>query len=179
MIVNGSRFIRWAAFVVALGCVSIAIASAIRASVPSPGVAAPSDASGGAVFGIIETDSAGKPVFVRSDFVPNVEGQAYGWLVGVGEFRAPVKWTETLTLPAPATSWSREGSSSASNVSISPDGRTAVVHGVDVPEFRVIYHFWAVAPGDPDGHYTIVVKIEGGRVEQFDFTLGAPGSKEG
>jgi hypothetical protein len=171
--------VRWPAFVAALGGLSLAWALEIQASVPSPRVAPPPGAGRTAVFGIIAPDSAGKPVFVRTDSVPNVEGQAYGWFLGVGESRAPVQWTEILTLPAPAASWSREGTSPPPNVSISPDGRNAVVRGEAVPEYGVIYDFWVVAPGDPAGRYTIVVKTRDGREERFRFTLRPPDSKEG
>jgi hypothetical protein len=174
-----STVVGWHTVVAALGWLPIAWAPAIQASVPSLRVTPPSDVSRTAVFGIIAPDSAGKPFFVRTDSVPNVEGQAYGWFIGVGPSSVPVKWTETLTLPAPAASWSRGGTPPPPNVSISSDGRTAVVGGEAVPEFGVISNFWAVAPGDPAGHYTIVVKIHDGREERFSFTLLATGSTEG
>jgi hypothetical protein len=173
---KASRVSRWPGFVVAL--FALAIAPPIRASDPSPRVAPPPGVSGGAVFGIIATDSAGKPYFVRSDSVPNVEGQAYGWFIGVGDSRLPVKWVETLTLPAPPASWRRDGSLPTPKMSISPDQRSGVVEGEAVPEFGVIYHFWAVAHGDPAGLYTIVVRIEDGREERFSFALQPPLRRE-
>src|SRR5262245_3439853 len=163
------RISRWPAF--ALAFLSLAGGPAMRASTPPPHVAPPSGASRGAVFGIIATDPAGKPFFVRSDSVPNVEGQMYGWFIGVGDSRGPVGWSETLTLPAPPASWSREGSHRDSDLSVSPAGRSAVVRGESVPEYGAIYHFWAVAPGDPVGRYTIVVKLADGREERFAFAL--------
>ena len=159
------------ALVATLGWIVLGSAPATRASVPSPGVAPPSDLSRTAVFGVIATDSGARPLFVRTDSVPNLAGQAYGWFIGVGESRRPIEWTETLTLPAPAASWGGEGSSRPPNLSVSADRRCAVVEDEAVPEYGVIYHFWVVTPGDPDGDYTIVVKIQGGREERFRFTL--------
>ena len=173
---KSSRISRWPGFVLVL--LSLSMAPALRASTPPPRVAPPSGASRGAVFGIIATDPAGKPFFVRSDSVPNVEGQMYGWFIGVGDSRDPVRWSETLTLPAPPASWSREGSHRDSDLSVAPDGRSAVVRGESVPEYGAIYHFWAVAPGDPVGRYTIVVKLADGREERFAFALLARDSKE-
>jgi len=165
---------RWTGFAVAL--LALAIAPPVRASDPSPRVAPPPGVGGGGVFGIIASDPAGKPYFVRSDSVPKVEGQAYGWFIGVSDSRLPVSWVETLTLPARPASWRRDGSSPTSRMSISPDERSAVVAGEAVPEFGVIYHFWAVARGDPAGQYTIVVRIGDGREERFSFSLQAPPS---
>jgi hypothetical protein len=129
------------------------------------------------VFGLIVTDAAGPLRFVPSDSVPNVEGQPYGWFIPVGESSRPVKWIETLMLPAPAASWSPNGTLPP-GVSVSPDRKTAVVHGEVVPVEGLIFDFWEVAPGDPAGHYTIVVNVENGTEERFSFTLGAPGEKE-
>jgi hypothetical protein len=173
---RASRLRRRRTLVAALGWLALASAHAIQASVPPPRVAPPSDVRRTAVFGIIATDSAERPVFVRTDSVPNVEGQAYGWFIGVAESRRPVRWIETITLPAPAPSWGGEASSLPPNVSVSADRRSAVLQGEAVPEYGVIYDFWVVAPGDPDGPYTIEVKIEGGREERFHFTLVPSGS---
>ena len=176
---KGSTVLRWRTVVVALGWLPFAWAPAVRASVPSTHPMPPPRDGRTAVFGIIAPDSAGKPYFLRTDSVPYVVGQAYGWFIGVGESRVPVEWTETLTLPAPAAAWGREGATPTPDVSISSDGRTAVVRGEAVPEFGVISHFWTVARGDPAGRYTIVVKIHDGREERFSFVLLAAGSKEG
>jgi len=166
------RLLRRSGLVVAIGFLSLAVAQVLRASVPSPRVPGPpSLTGGGAVFGIIEADAAGRPFFVRSDSVPNVEGQAYGWFIEVGDSRLPVQWTETLSLPAPAGSWSADGESPPANVSISPDRRSAVVRDEAIPEFGVVYHFWVVVPGDPSGRYAITVKLESGREERFAFIL--------
>src|SRR5262245_61903047 len=167
---KASRFVLRRSFVVAVGALSLAAAAAIQASVPAR-VAPPSLAGRKAVFGIVSTDSAGNPFFVRTDSVPNVEGQAYGWFIEVGDSRLPVQWTETLSLPAPAGSWSEDGESLPANVSISPDRRSAVVRDEAIPEFGVIYHFWVVVPGDPSGRYAITVKLESGREERFAFIL--------
>src|SRR5262245_3493162 len=168
--------LRWRPLVAAL--VAIAWAPTVRASVPSPRVALPPGTGHGAVFGILSTDSAGNPLFVRTDSVPNVEGQAYGWFIEV-DSKLPVKWTETLTLPGPAASWGDEGPSPTPGLSVAADSRSAVTQGEDLPEFGVIYHFWSVVAGDPSGNYTIVVKLAGGREERFDFKLFATGAGDG
>jgi len=165
------RLVRWSPFVGAL--FSFAVTSALAASVPLPPVAPPSGASRDAVFGIIASDPAGRPFFVRTDSVPNLAGQRYGWFIGMGESTLPVQWVETLTLPGPAASWGGERSSPPASISISPDRREAVARGEAVPEFGVIYHFWTVAPGDPPGRYRMVVKLEDGREERFSFSLPA------
>jgi hypothetical protein len=176
---EGPTLIRWRTLVAVLGVLTVAWAPALRASVPSTRAALPPGSGRSAVFGILSTDSEGQPLFVRTDSVPNVEGQAYGWFIEVGDSKLPVRWTETLTLPAPAASWGDEGASPTPGLSVAADSRSAVVEGEDVPEFGVIEHFWSVVAGDPSGHYTIVVKLPGGREERFDFTLFATGAKDG
>jgi hypothetical protein len=148
------------------------------------GGGAPEDTSGAAlaylqagrgVFGIITGQAEGQPRFVETDSVPNVEGQSYGWIIPVGDSSSPVSWTEVLTLPAPAAVWSGMGSSS--DVSINRDGSSAVTHRKAVPRGGLIFNFWSVARGDPDGEYTIVVTPDSGREYRFRFSLQKPAGR--
>jgi hypothetical protein len=77
-----------------------------------------------------------------------------------------------LTLPRAPDTWG--DAASQPNVSISPDGRTAITQGASLPEGGFIYNVWGVAPGDPPGRYEIVVTLSSGRTERFSFNLGQP-----
>ena len=121
-------------------------------------------------FGIIVLDAADDPHFLQTNEVPNVAGQGYGWFVWVGLSNQPVHWTERLTLPRAPDTWGN--AATQSNVSISPDGRTAITQGLTVPESGFISNGWGVAPGDPPGGYEITVTLPNGRTERFSFTLG-------
>ena len=52
-------------------------------------------------FGILDKDAEGKEIFVKTNIVPLVENQGYGWIITLGKNVDKVKWREEFTLPAP------------------------------------------------------------------------------
>jgi len=57
---------------------------------------------------------------------------------------------------------------------VSPDGKTVVTKGKSAPEAGFVLNIWYVAAGDPNGEYTIVVKLNGGRESTIKFQLYTP-----
>jgi hypothetical protein len=159
-----------------LGC--LAVAGCLRAGETAGGQAPAGEASapevGDAAFGILAFDAAGEPHFVQTDEVPNAPGQQFGWILYVGESAQAVRWTETLTLEAPAADWGE----ARPGLAVSPDGRSATVQEEAVPEGGWIESTWSVAAGDPPGACELVVALASGLERRFRFTLGAPGEAE-
>ena len=56
------------------------------------------------VFGILQKDTEGRETFVKTDIVPLMENQAYGWVVRL-KTGLKVKWKEEFILPAPPKTW--------------------------------------------------------------------------
>ena len=123
-------------------------------------------------FGTWSPDAGGEPRFVASRDVPYVEGQAFGWRVPATGLQQPVKWVETIRLPAAPQSW--EGVRESPNVTVSEDGRTATTYGESLPGDPFIGNVWYVSVGDPVGDYELSVEFEDGRKASFRFRLLMP-----
>jgi len=174
---RASGFVPWSTSVAALGSVLLLWVRIAQAAEGPSDPGTPAAVTRNAVFGIMVNDAAGEQQFVPTDSVPNVEGQLCGWFIYVGDSSQPVKFTETITLTQPASSPGPSGSppSGVSALAAQPE----VVQREYVPHDGEIGDFWAVARGDITGHYTVVVKLEGGREERFSYELVAPDSREG
>lgn len=91
----------------------------------------------------------------------------YGWVMQVKTDRATVHWREEFMLPAPPTNWGTEGF----NTQVSQDARTAVTERDVEPANGLILNSWKVAPGDPKGHYTMRVVVDGTAERTFEFDV--------
>ncbi len=123
-------------------------------------------------FGVWNADANGEMRFVATRDVPFVPDQAFGWRVKGGPPERPVKWVETLQLPAPPPSW--KGVEESPNVTVSDDGRTATTYGESVPGDEFIGNVWYVSEGDPMGEYQVTVEFEDGRKASVRFRMVLP-----
>jgi hypothetical protein len=135
---------------------------------PKPAPAPPGVEVVDAAFGLFKLDDDGTPdAFHETANVPDVPGQAYGWMIQVKTRQAEVHWRETFTLPAAPRAWGL-----ASDLrSLSDDGRTSVTDGQSEPEDGAIRNVWLVAPGDPVGTYVLKVTVEGAPEQVFQFEV--------
>ena len=108
-------------------------------------------------FGILVAGGGNEPQFIETTRVPNVVGQAYGWMATIAPRPAPFEWFEELRLPTPPREW--EGPSA-----ISDDRKVAQSHDVVPANATEFANFWVVTAGDPNGRYSLVVKISDGVV---------------
>jgi hypothetical protein len=125
------------------------------------------------VFGILQKDTEGKETFVRTDIVPLVENQTYGWIIRL-KTGLKVKWKEEFILPAPPETWGEAENDGAHR--ISGDRKVSVTEREVLVKDGTISNFWSVAPGDPVGQYVIRVYVNGALVESFRFKCVAPTS---
>jgi len=121
-------------------------------------------------FGIQVPDAHGELRFVATDRVPNVEDQAFGWRARVDDAGEPVKWIESLTLPAAPESWG--GVAGNPYVVVSEDGRTSTMIGISPPVDGYVENLWYVTGGDPQGEYEVSVELSDGRKATFRFEVG-------
>ncbi len=94
------------------------------------------------VFGILARDAQGKESFEKTDRVPRVEGQAYGWMIRLARPVARVKWKEEFTLPAAPETWGSEDE--GASLSVSPDRKVFVTEKEEAPMDGIISNFWSV-----------------------------------
>ena len=121
-----------------------------------------------AVFGVFSTAKNGELTFKRTDTVPLVDDQSYGWIIELRTKRRAVRFRETFSLPIAPKRWGT-ADEPGFRVSTSPDGKVAVTVGdLDVVGGYVM-HAWSVATGDPKGKYSIRVKIEELEEIAFEF----------
>jgi hypothetical protein len=125
-----------------------------------------------AAFGIIENSVDGKPTFVRTNRVPLVENQKYGWVIRVPKNLKTVRWREEFTLPAPPNTWG-EGEKDGIHA-ISADRRVSTTEREVPVRDGIVSNFWRVASGDPTGKYVIRVFINDALVETFHFEAVKP-----
>ncbi|HYP69091.1 MAG TPA: hypothetical protein VEP67_12690 [Thiobacillaceae bacterium] len=121
-------------------------------------------------FGLFNPAPSGEWVLTPSAVVPLKQGQHYGWSIVLRTARPWVKWREEFTLPAPPSNWA-SGELPAEDQTISSDRTTSILELDAVPVNGVIENIWEVAPGDPKGHYTIRVTIDGGNQQVFEFDV--------
>jgi hypothetical protein len=121
-------------------------------------------------FGLFKSAPGGERVFKPSTVVPLKNGQHYGWSIVLRTSKPKVRWREEFTLPSPPSTWTSEEWPGASQT-ISQDRMTSIFESDAIPINGVIENIWEVAPGDPKGHYTIRVTIDGGNQQVFEFDL--------
>lgn len=120
-----------------------------------------------AEFGLFS--NTGGPAFVPSKIVPLKEGQSFGWILLVDTAKTSVSQREEFTLPLQPATW---GDPPPTGVRvISDDGRTAISVQQAAPDKGVLFNVWQIAPGDPAGHHTIRVFIEGVLAGDFEFEV--------
>jgi hypothetical protein len=132
---------------------------------PAPGQAANTEIvrSDFGVFSRTETELSFRPATTF-----NLSDQPeYGWVMQVKTDRPTVHWREEFTLPAPAAQWSTEGF----NTQVSQDAKTAVTERDVEPANGLILNAWKAAPGDPKGHYSMRVVVDGTAERIFEFDL--------
>ena len=121
-------------------------------------------------FGIMVTNSDGLAEFVETTRVPNVPGQVYGWIASIESSVDRLAWTEELRLPRPPLEWDViEGPA----VAVSEDRTTARTTGVVRPTEREFSSFWTITAGDPNGTYSLVLKVFDGVVAECEFSVVA------
>jgi hypothetical protein len=123
----------------------------------------------GIEFGVWVPEAGGDLHFVATTEVPYVEDQPFGWRVKGRRPTVPVKWVETIHLPAAPRSW--EGIAESSNITISGDGRSATTFGQSLPIDEFVGNVWYVSVGDPMGAYEISIELEDGRKASFRFRM--------
>ncbi|MBS4097598.1 MAG: hypothetical protein KGZ83_12270 [Sulfuricella sp.] len=121
----------------------------------------------GSDFGLFRKGEGGALTFERANSFPLVPGQAYGWVIRLQTEKKTVKWREEFTLPVKPETWGDP----ADYVSISADGRTAVVEKVVELKDGAISNSWDMAPGDPKGKYVSRVWVEGQLIGTFEFEV--------
>lgn len=126
-----------------------------------------------AYFGLFDTNSSGKLSFKKSNRIPLVAGQLYGWIIVLKSDKSTVRLREEFRLPLAPKTWGKENTEE--NNTVSPDGKLHITEReVDVSK-GVITNAWGVAPGDPDGTYVIRVFIEDQLLATFEFDVQQPG----
>ena len=145
---------------------SLAVSGLTACASPTPWTqGAASSAAGFGTFDYGRADGLG---FQRTDVVPLIPGQAYGWIMRVPTRASSVRIREELILPAPAPEWGTFGNP---GITVAADRRSAVTE-IDVPVVDgTISNSWQVAEGDPPGPYVIRVSVEGQPATVFRFTL--------
>ncbi|MBP9593101.1 MAG: hypothetical protein KBE42_13585 [Steroidobacteraceae bacterium] len=123
----------------------------------------------GIEFGVWVAEAGGELKFMATSEVPYVENQPFGWRVKGGSPAAPVKWVETIHLPAAPQSW--EGVADSTNITISEDGRSATTFGQSLPIDEFVGNVWYVSVGDPTGACEMSVELEDGRKASFRFRI--------
>lgn len=122
-----------------------------------------------AEFGLFNVSPQGKQTFVPATVVPMAPGQAYGWIIQLHTDKEKIRWLEEFTLPTQPSTWGENDPQVTR--SVSNNGRTSITEREVAPDQSLIYHSWAVAPGDPKGKYTIRVFIEGSLAKKFEFEV--------
>ena len=157
-----------------LGAVLVVVTVAVGAA--EPGTVRPvarAEAGGDIEFGIwVDDPKGGEPRFVATHEVPFAEEQGFGWRVKNKTPKRPVKWVETMHLPAAPSSWL--GVEQSPNIQISPDGRTATTMGAAFPGDPYVQNVWYFSAGDPMGEYEVTVELEDGRKASFRFHTVLP-----
>jgi hypothetical protein len=120
-----------------------------------------------AEFGLFNTSGSSEQRFVPSSTVPYVVDRGYGWIILIETKKPKVRWREELTLPAPPATWGEP--EKRGTQSISDDKRVSVIEREVEPKDGLIFNVWAVAAGDPKGHYVIRVIIEDHAEHVFEF----------
>ena len=122
----------------------------------------------GAEIGLVEKNSDGSTQFTPTTTLPLREGQIYAWRLALKTSQPKIKYTEQLTLAAPAK-WSiRAGHE------ISPDGRSITVKREKDVSNGTISGSWGINANDPPGKASLKIVLEGGVEHRFDFEYRTP-----
>jgi len=149
-----------------LGSMTKVFTSVIAAALMSWSLSAAAQTKINVRFGMLVAGADGGTQFVETSVVPNVVGQAYGWIATIEPRSEAVSWTEELRLPSPPRMWDAQA--------VSDDRKIARTRGVVQPEDGEFFSFWEITPGDPNGSYTVVVKVSDGVVAEFTFEVVEP-----
>jgi hypothetical protein len=122
-----------------------------------------------AEFGLFYHLQSGERVFVPGRIVPYHENQGYGWVILLDTKKPKIRWREEFTLPAAPALW--DSPVSQGGHFISEDKRVSIMEQEVEPDNGLIYHNWAVVPGDPKGRYIIRVIVENRLEEVFEFDV--------
>ncbi len=122
----------------------------------------------GAEFGLVEKHADGTTQFTPTYTLPLREGQVYAWRLALKTSLARIKYTEQLTLAAPAK-WSiRAGHE------ISPDGKSISLKREKDVSNGTISGSWGINADDPPGKAFLKITLEGGVEHRFDFEYRKP-----
>ncbi len=153
-----------------VGLLALALPTLVQAGTPT--ASKPAVRIVEAEFGLLSGLDTLRPTLTPTRTVPLVEGQQYGWRLKVNQRKTQLRWRESFTLPAAPQTWGETPGSVQQH--ISADQLTSVTERTEVASTGYLYNFWAVAPGDPAGHYVIKVSIDNGPTEVFEFDVVAP-----
>lgn len=121
-----------------------------------------------ATFGVYRTEQAGQLILEPASTVPFSVGQQYGWVMRLRTSRQRIRWREELTLPSVPNTW---GSERIGSRTITADNRSITTEREVSIDSGYIFNAWKIEPGDPTGHYRIVVSVEDGPSHTFSFDV--------
>lgn len=122
-----------------------------------------------AQFGVFGADPSGRRVLLETDKFPAITAAPYGWYIIFKTDKPTVIWREEFELPEAPPTW---GPGEALGVfTISPDRKTAVTERIIPTRVGFIANEWRYAPGDPIGHHSMRVYIDGQLVREFKFDI--------
>ena len=121
-------------------------------------------------FGLVEKNADGTTRFVPTTILLLREGQVYAWRIGVRTNKDQLKYTEQLTLAAPAQWGIRAGQ----RYEVSPDKKSITVYREKDASKGAIFGTWGINADDPPGKAFIKITIEGKAEHRFDFEYRAP-----
>lgn len=94
---------------------------------------------------------------------------SYGWYAQIQPFKGKIKVREEWELPTPPKYW---GYVDNMTVTLSPDGRKAVVEGlVDVDGKFLGHSSWSLDAGDPTGSYKMRLFVNDKIQKEFMFNV--------
>ena len=126
-----------------------------------------------AEFGLFNPTPHGENEFIPTRVLPLTPEQAYGWVIELRPGKNSVRWREEFELPRAPESWGPPETEGRRR--IAGHGRIAITERTVTPlGGNMLFNFWAVAAGDPEGPYRIRVFVNGRLAGNFEFTAKAP-----
>lgn len=125
----------------------------------------------GAEFVVFLSDGKGNEFIYKSRIVPLIPDlSCYGWRLRLVGGKGLIKFKEILSLPTEPEYWSGEKDEFSTH-EITDARRTSITEEFVTMKDGWIKNSWCVAPGDPEGEYSMEVYINGQFVKRFDFEV--------